>query len=112
MGFLISELPELLCNNEPVVKQIAASHPIACKLVSISPEAKSNFSEPTEHCQAAEKADLSGVITEITTKTSRRADKTEMWLKDLSRNELLVSVVGKSLQGRSGRAQAWTSSSG
>ena len=34
------------------------------------------------------------MITEITTKTLRRADKT-----DLSGNELLVSVMGKSLQG-------------
>ena len=55
---------------------------------------KSSFSELTEHCQAAQKADLIGVITEITTKTLRRADKT-----DLSGNELLVSVMGKSLQG-------------
>ena len=80
--------------DKPDVKQLAASHPNACKLVAVFPEAKSNFEDLVEHCQAAEKADLIGVITNINTRTLRRAEKTEISLKDLSGKELLVSLWG------------------
>lgn len=80
--------------NKPVVKQLPVSHLNACKLATICPEAKSNFNELAKHCEATEKHDLIGVITNINARTLRRAEKTEISLKDLSGKELLVSLWG------------------
>ena len=80
--------------NKPVVKQLPMSHPNAVKLASVFPEAKSNFNELAQHCEAAEKHDLIGVITNISARTLRRAEKTEISLKDHSGKELLVSLWG------------------